>query len=50
MKPVWPDAIVEENNLTPNISALRRVLAPDFPFIETMPRRGYRFVAEVRER
>ena len=50
MKAVWPDTIVEENNLTQNISALRRVLGQEFPFIETMPRRGYRFVAEVRER
>src|SRR5215469_10619239 len=50
MKAVWPDTVVEENNLTQNVSALRRVLGQDFPFIETMPRRGYRFVAEVRER
>jgi len=49
MKAVWPDTIVEQNNLTLNISALRGVLGPDFPFIETMPRRTYRFVAEVRE-
>src|SRR6516165_1658847 len=50
MKAVWPDTIVEENNLTQNVSALRRVLGQDFRFIQTMPRRGYRFVAEVRER
>jgi tetratricopeptide (TPR) repeat protein/DNA-binding winged helix-turn-helix (wHTH) protein len=50
MRAVWPDTIVEENNLTQNVSSLRRVLGRDFPFIETMPRRGYRFVAEVRER
>ena len=50
MKAVWHDTIVEENNLTQNISALRRVLGRDFHFIQTLPRRGYRFVAEVRER
>ncbi len=50
MKAVWPDTVVEENNLTQNVSALRKVLGQDFPFIETMPRRGYRFVSEVRER
>ena len=50
MKAVWPDTIVEENNLTQNVSALRRVLGQDSRFIQTMPRRGYRFVAEVRER
>src|SRR5215467_3498672 len=50
MKAVWPDTIVEENNLTQNVSALRKVLGQDFRFIETMPRRGYRFVAEVSER
>jgi tetratricopeptide (TPR) repeat protein/DNA-binding winged helix-turn-helix (wHTH) protein len=50
MKAVWPDTIVEENNLTQNVSSLRRVMGQDFPFIQTMPRRGYRFVAEVKER
>src|SRR5215472_9247518 len=50
MKTVWPDAIVEENNLTQNISTLRKVLGQECAFIETIPRRGYRFVAEVRER
>lgn len=53
MKRVWPDTIVEENNLTQNISALRKALgqgADEKPYIETLPRRGYRFVAAVRER
>jgi pimeloyl-ACP methyl ester carboxylesterase/DNA-binding winged helix-turn-helix (wHTH) protein len=48
---LWPDTIVEENNLTGNISALRRALgdqADGSPFIETVPRVGYRFVAEVK--
>jgi DNA-binding winged helix-turn-helix (wHTH) protein/TolB-like protein/Flp pilus assembly protein TadD len=48
---VWPDTFVEENNLNVNVSALRKALgaAPDGrPYIETLSRRGYRFVAEVR--
>src|SRR5216683_177353 len=46
----WSDQIVEENNLTVQIAALRRVLgtAPDGGrWIETLPRRGYRFVGPV---
>lgn len=56
MEEVWPDTIVEDNNLTRNISTLRKALNADYEveeedyFIETIPRRGYRFVAEVRER
>ena len=48
---LWPDAIVEENNLTQNISALRRALGEkpqENRFIATIPGRGYRFVANVR--
>ncbi|HSB27015.1 MAG TPA: winged helix-turn-helix domain-containing protein, partial [Pyrinomonadaceae bacterium] len=51
MKGVWPDSFVEENNLTQNIFTLRRALGDDpasARYIETVPRRGYRFVAEVR--
>jgi len=47
---LWPDAIVEENNLNHNISALRRALgekATGQQYIETVPRVGYRFVAAV---
>jgi DNA-binding winged helix-turn-helix (wHTH) protein/tetratricopeptide (TPR) repeat protein len=47
---IWPDAIVEENNLDHNISTLRRVLndgATGLRYIETVPRKGYRFVAAV---
>src|SRR5205809_2782935 len=47
MRRVWPDVVVEENNLTGNIFALRRALA-EHQFIETVPRRGYRFTADVR--
>ncbi|MEX2300552.1 MAG: winged helix-turn-helix domain-containing protein [Bryobacterales bacterium] len=43
---VWPDTFVEENNLAQNISLLRRVLhCEGGPRIETVPKRGYRFVA-----
>lgn len=52
MQAVWPDAFVEENNLTDNISVLRRALGddPKSPrYIKTLPRRGYRFVANVKE-
>ncbi|HWR15757.1 MAG TPA: alpha/beta fold hydrolase [Terriglobales bacterium] len=46
---LWPDSVVEENNLDHNISKLRRALGEDGTkkFIETVPRQGYRFVAEV---
>jgi DNA-binding winged helix-turn-helix (wHTH) protein/TolB-like protein/Tfp pilus assembly protein PilF len=52
MSQVWPDTVVEENNLTQNISALRKALGEDadqHQYIETVPRRGYRFVADVKE-
>ncbi len=53
MQKVWPDSFVEENNLTQNISRLRRVLTEEGgkgeKFIETIPRRGYRFIAAVSE-
>lgn len=52
MNEVWPDQAVEESNLTQNISVLRRALgeSPRQPsYIETIPRRGYRFRASVRE-
>src|SRR5262245_6081126 len=50
MKVVWPDTIVEEGNLSNNISILRKTLgANGEQFIETVPKRGYRFVASVRE-
>jgi DNA-binding winged helix-turn-helix (wHTH) protein/tetratricopeptide (TPR) repeat protein len=52
MQQVWPDSFVEEANLTVNISALRRALG-ETPagqqYIETVPKRGYRFVAPVTE-
>jgi DNA-binding winged helix-turn-helix (wHTH) protein/Tol biopolymer transport system component len=51
MSQVWPDTAVEEGNLSQNIYTLRRVLSNGdgkCPFIETVPRRGYRFVGSVR--
>jgi TolB-like protein/DNA-binding winged helix-turn-helix (wHTH) protein/Flp pilus assembly protein TadD len=52
MKTVWPDSFVEEGNLTVTISMLRKVLEggeDGHSYIETVPRRGYRFTVEVRE-
>src|SRR6266851_1043862 len=49
---VWPDTFIEENNLTQYISALRRALGDDRRgqhYIETVARRGYRFLAPVRQ-
>src|ERR1700730_15487279 len=50
MKAIWPNVVVEENNLNQNISVLRRLLADsrdEHRFIVTVPGRGYRFVADV---
>ena len=52
MKRVWPNTFVEEGNLTQNISLLRKALGESpggVQFIETVPRRGYRFVADTRQ-
>src|SRR5262249_39809575 len=46
MESVWPDSVVEDNNLDYCISQLRKLLHPA-KYIETVPRFGYRFVAEV---
>jgi pimeloyl-ACP methyl ester carboxylesterase/DNA-binding winged helix-turn-helix (wHTH) protein len=46
MAQVWPDSFVEENNLAQNISILRKALGENF--IQTVPKRGYRFVGDVR--
>ncbi len=53
MAAVWPDTFVEENNLNQCVSVLRRALgdSPDGTSrVETIPRRGYRFVGPVIER
>lgn len=52
MEAIWPDSFVEETNLTVNISLLRKTLdttSDGQPCIETVPRKGYRFNAEVTE-
>lgn len=51
MRRVWPGTTVEEVGLARNVSLLRKALgdeAEESTYIETVPRRGYRFVAEVR--
>jgi predicted ATPase/DNA-binding winged helix-turn-helix (wHTH) protein len=50
METVWSDSFVEETNLTSNISRLRKILhAEGEQFIETFPKRGYRFLGDVKE-
>ena len=52
MKLVWPDSVVEEGNLTQNIYLLRKTLSEGSDgrnYIETIPRRGYRFVGAAHE-
>jgi DNA-binding winged helix-turn-helix (wHTH) protein/tetratricopeptide (TPR) repeat protein len=49
---LWPDRFVEESNLTQNIFMLRKALGEgqsSAQYIETIPKRGYRFVASVKE-
>src|SRR5262245_56697725 len=51
LKEDWPDSFVEEGNLNRNVSILRKVLGEDSveeTYIETVPKRGYRFVARVK--
>src|SRR3984885_13756575 len=48
MNCVWPDRIVEENNLQAQISALRRAFGVDRDFIRTIAGRGYQFTGEIR--
>jgi DNA-binding winged helix-turn-helix (wHTH) protein/tetratricopeptide (TPR) repeat protein len=50
LKRIWPDTFVEEGSLAQNIWVLRKVLGEDSngqPYIQTIPKRGYRFVAPV---
>ena len=52
MNRVWADSFVEEANLKVTVSVLRKALDQDAgeqQYIETVPRRGYRFMADVRE-
>jgi TolB-like protein len=51
LREIWPDAVVEENNLNQNVSTLRRVLGEnrgENRFIVTVPGHGYRFAADVK--
>ncbi|HSE37306.1 MAG TPA: winged helix-turn-helix domain-containing protein, partial [Blastocatellia bacterium] len=49
LEAVWQDVVVEEGGLKRNISLLRKALGEEGQFIETLPKRGYRFTAEVKE-
>ncbi|MCI0419538.1 MAG: tetratricopeptide repeat protein [Acidobacteria bacterium] len=50
LRRVWPDSFVEEGNLTKNVFLLRKILedGQETAYIETVPKRGYRFVASVK--
>jgi TolB-like protein/DNA-binding winged helix-turn-helix (wHTH) protein len=51
LKQIWPDTFIEEGSLARNVSTLRRVLGKspeDQEYIETIPKRGYRFKSAVR--
>lgn len=48
LEKLWPGTHVEESNLSVNVSALRRALGEGAAFIETVPKRGYRFVGAVQ--
>src|SRR5262245_14265777 len=48
MSRVWPDRVVEENNLPAQILTLRKVFGPDRDLIRTVAGRGYQFTGEVR--
>src|SRR5215475_16009734 len=52
LETLWPDVFVEESNVTFNITMLRKALGDTTQhpvYIETVPRRGYRFKSEVSE-
>ena len=52
MRAVWPDTFVEDNNLAHHISVLRKTLGNGeggTAYIQTIPKRGYRFVGDVKE-
>src|SRR5262249_55399759 len=52
LRQVWADSVVEEGSLTSHVSLLRRVLGEtpgQARYIETIPKRGYRFIASVTE-
>ena len=50
MAAIWPDTVVEESNLTQTVYVLRKILGQDASgekFIQTIPKRGYRFLHEL---
>jgi pimeloyl-ACP methyl ester carboxylesterase len=47
MRAVWPDSVVEDNNIDHCVSHLRKLLHP-YKLIETVPRHGYRFTGDVQ--
>jgi len=52
LKEIWPDTFVEEGSLSRNISVLRKTLGEgpsEHQYIQTIPKQGYRFVANVRQ-
>lgn len=50
IRQIWPDSFVEDVTLAKNVSMLRKVLgdSEEHRYIDTIPKRGYRFVADVR--
>ena len=48
IRTLWPDSFVEDGSLSNNVFLLRKALGEDPQYIETVPKRGYRFVAGVR--
>jgi DNA-binding winged helix-turn-helix (wHTH) protein/TolB-like protein/Flp pilus assembly protein TadD len=52
LRKLWPDSFVEESSLSQNVSLLRKALGEEAShpkYIETVPKRGYRFIADVKE-
>lgn len=53
LETIWRDTFVEEANINYTVSQLRKILSEnsqsDAPFVQTVPKQGYRFVAEVKE-
>src|SRR5262249_51201852 len=53
LRTLWPDVVVEENSLNQAVSQLRRALGDSWEnprYIQTVPRRGFRFLPAVSER
>lgn len=48
IRTLWPDSFVEEGSLSNSVFLLRKALGEDPQYIETVPKRGYRFVGAVR--